>query len=350
MKNILLPAFAIIALSLIIACGGKNEKVETTTSTDNLMTVKSALVLRESVNDPILASGIVSSESEARPAFKTGGVIERTLVEEGAQVQAGQLLATLNLSEISAQVQQAQLALQKAERDLGRVRNLQKDSVATLEQLQNATTGVDIAKQTLAIAEFNKSYSEVRSPISGKVIKKIMNAGEIVGPGNPIYYILSNNTNDFVVKCGLADRDWARLKGGDRANIRLDAYPGEQFEAHISRLADVGNPTSGTFDAELKISTKGKKLATGLIAAVEMFPQASGAKAIIPIEALLEANGSQGFVMAADGQGIARKLPVTIAFLKGSQVVLASGLDGVTEVLTNGVQYVKEGQKVKVVR
>ena len=68
--------------------------------------------------EPIVASGLVSSAKEARLSFKVGGIINQMFVEEGQSVRKGQLLATLNLTEIDAQVNQAQLANEKAERDL----------------------------------------------------------------------------------------------------------------------------------------------------------------------------------------------------------------------------------------
>src|SRR5262245_23208964 len=95
----------------------------------------------------INASGQFTTDDEAMLSFKTGGVIERIFVKEGDAMRKGQMLTTLNLTEINAQVQQAQLAYEKAKRDYQRTMNLHNDSVATLEQLQNAKTGLDLAAQ-----------------------------------------------------------------------------------------------------------------------------------------------------------------------------------------------------------
>ncbi len=97
----------------------------------NSIAVRLAQVETQVINRPILASGLVASASEARLAFKTGGVIDRILVKEGQTVVRGQLLATLNLTEISAQVNQAKEGVAKAERDLNRVKNLYADSVVS---------------------------------------------------------------------------------------------------------------------------------------------------------------------------------------------------------------------------
>jgi multidrug efflux pump subunit AcrA (membrane-fusion protein) len=96
------------------------------------------------------------SDLESKPAFKTGGVIERTFFKEGDHVQEGQLLATLHMAEINAQVDQARKGVEKTTRDLARVKNLYADSVATLEQYQNVQTANDVSNETLKIALFNQ--------------------------------------------------------------------------------------------------------------------------------------------------------------------------------------------------
>ena len=84
------------------------------------MTVEIQPVSRKLLSEPIIASGLLSSKSEMKLAFKTGGMIRRIYVQEGQSVSEGQLLAELDLSEIDAQVRQSKLSLEKSERDLER--------------------------------------------------------------------------------------------------------------------------------------------------------------------------------------------------------------------------------------
>ena len=90
------------------------------------------------------------------------------------------MLATLQLTEINAQVQQAQLGVDKALRDYNRTLNLYHDSVATLEQVQNVKTGLDLARQQLSAVQFNRGYATIRAPKSGFVLKKMADAGQVV--------------------------------------------------------------------------------------------------------------------------------------------------------------------------
>ncbi len=340
MKNIL---FFAVALSLF-ACGKKEVsqgKIDETIAV-RLVPVETIVMPRN-----ILASGVVGSASEARLGFKIGGIIEQIYVEEGQNVVQGQVLARLNMTEIAAQVAQSQEGFAKAERDLGRVRNLYTDSVATKEQLQNAQTAFSVAQQNTKIATFNQSFAEIRASMTGKIVKKMMNEGEVVGAGTPVFFVVANTTNDWVVNVGLADRDWARLKIGDKAKISLDAYPEQTFEGKITQLAETADLQTGTFEAEIRlVPPQGIKLAAGLLAAVELMPIQEKAQTVIPLSALVESNGRNGVVYTVDNQQIAQKINVKLAYLAGEKVVVEQGLENIKNVVSAGSPYLSAGEKV----
>jgi RND family efflux transporter MFP subunit len=217
-----------LIITTVFACGKK--KTDKKTIADNeTVAVKLVDVSNANSTEPIKASGLISSLHEARLSFKTGGIIEKIFVKEGQNIAKGQLLATLNLTEINAQVSQAQENVSKIERDLKRVNALYRDSVATLEQVQNLTTALSVAKQSLQIAQYNQGYSKIYAPTNGVVVKKMMNEGELASSGSPVFFVNAAGANDWVVKVGIADKDWTRLKLGDKAEISLDAFPDVKF-------------------------------------------------------------------------------------------------------------------------
>ena len=336
---------------LLAACSSKPaaDQPETAASAPPLNTfhVRTAPVEQSTLDDAISVTGLVQSDTEAKPAFKTGGVIARTYVKEGDAVRKGQLIATLIMTEIEAQATQAKLAVDKAQRDLQRVRNLYADSIATLEQLQNATTALDVAMKAQQIAEFNVAYSEVRSPIDGKVIQELLREGEIAAPGMPVFYIMGVRASDWKLVASLTDKNWGRLKAGDKAVISFDAYPGWTLESRIERLSDIANPLSGTFDAEISLPSQDKRIAAGLLAHVDLFPADKQSYAVIPVEALVSSNGRTGVVFVPDN-GIARKRIIRIQRFAGERIAVESGLEGVTDVITAGSGFLEDGDKIAI--
>src|SRR3989339_2236405 len=120
-------------------------KKEETAATEDIIPVKVVELKKENVRRVITSSGQFSTDDETFLSFKTGGIIKTIFVKEGDAVKRGQLLAALELTEISAGVSQANAGYEKALRDYKRVDNLYKDSVATLAQLQDAKTGLEIS-------------------------------------------------------------------------------------------------------------------------------------------------------------------------------------------------------------
>ena len=173
--------------------------------------VETAAVVPANYRETVFATGKLSLEEEAKLSFKTGGVIKQIYVAEGQSVRQGQLLAELDLAEISAQTQQARLgqqqaeinvenaklALKLAERDFKNAKGLYRDSVATLEQLQNAEVQLDNARNQLqaaqkgvamsgeqvGVADFNLKYSRINAPSNGIILKKLAEANELAVPG-----------------------------------------------------------------------------------------------------------------------------------------------------------------------
>ncbi|WP_128546521.1 efflux RND transporter periplasmic adaptor subunit [Larkinella soli] len=300
-------------------------------------------------SEPVMASGVLSSSEEAKLSFKIGGIIQKTYVDEGQFVRKGQLLATLDLTEINAQVSQAQFASEKAERDLKRVKALYADTAATLEQLQNATTGSDVARQNLTITQFNRNYAQIRATVDGTVTRKLMNEGELASSGTPVFLVSSNRRNDWVVRVGVSDKDWARLKPGDRSVVHLDAYPDRTFTGTVSRLAQAADPMNKLYEVEVRIDPGPARFAPGLFAKVTLQPTLSRSYVVVPIEAIVEGDGKEGFVFTlADDRRHVRKLPIRIGFIDGDKVLVTNGLNADTKVVTAGSAYLTESVTVLV--
>ncbi|MFZ1705336.1 MAG: efflux RND transporter periplasmic adaptor subunit [Saprospiraceae bacterium] len=342
--------YSILGVFIMIycfSCKNSEEKLDKKSTIYNQETVvKTVKLTKYKESQSINAIGIVISESESKPSFKTGGVIQKTFVKEGSFVKKGQLLATLVMDEINAQVKQAEEGFYKSDRDLKRIQNLYKDSVATLEQKQNVTTAHEVAKKTLEIAKFNQQYSEVRAPISGKIVKQIMKSGEIIGPGTPIYAIMGVGNQDWKIRVGLVDSDWARTKINDVVDIQMDAYPGKIFKGFVSEKSSIGGSASGTFDVEITFKSQPDMLAAGLTAQISIQNKRESDFMVIPIEALVRSNGTQAEVFVIENKK-AKKLQVQIHKILGNQVSIAKGLEGVEEVITTGSIYLEEGESVK---
>ncbi|HVH67211.1 MAG TPA: efflux RND transporter periplasmic adaptor subunit [Gemmatimonadales bacterium] len=311
-----------------------------------VVAVRLAPVTVERIARPVTATGMLGPKEEVTLSFKIGGVIGRIRVDEGNVVQTGDTLAALDLSEIDAGVTRARSAADKADRDLVRAKRLYADSVATLEQVQNAQTGYDVARAELETASFNRRYAVIVAPAGGVILRRTAEPGELVQPGTPIL-TLGSRSRGAVVRAALADRDVVQVRRGDSAVVRFDALPDRPLVGTVTEIAAAADALTGTYRVEVTVPASG--LASGLIGEVEIRPAAIRPLALVPIAAVLEADGSHAtvFTVSADGQRAERRA-VTIGFLAGDRVAVLSGLEGVRAVVTDGGAYLDDGAKVRV--
>lgn len=293
------------------------------------------------------AIGIITNGQEAKPSFKTGGIVAATYFEEGDYVKKGQLMARLNLAEIEAQLQQASEALGKAERDKGRAERLYADSVATLEQVQNATTAVAVAKKTIEIIQFNKQYSEVRSPIDGRIVKQIVHAGEMAAPGMPVYAIIGTSGADWKIKAGFIDRDWVQLKPGQKATFTLDANPGKQYEVTLTEKAVIAGNASSLIDAEFSFKERPSDLAVGLLGKISINTHSNNYILSIPIECLTRSSDNTSYLYVNEN-GKARLRKIITGQLMEDRVEVLSGISAQDEIISTGAMYLEDGDVIKI--
>lgn len=339
------PLAAILVFGLA-RCG--HDAAATTPPADEPIPVNVQAVITGNRNKVLQYSGLIASNSEARLSFKVGGIISRIYVKEGDHITAGQLLASLDLTEINAQVQQASLSVEKAQRDEGRINNLYKDTVASLEQLQNAHTQSTVTAEALRIARFNQQYAQIRATSSGTILQKLMSEGEYASAGSAILLFNGTGQNDWVVRFGVSDKDWAALKKGDKASVTIDAYPDQRFTGLITKLAEGADPNGGTYAVEVTVVPAGHKLAPGLFCTLQLQPPSAQSFTFIPVSALAEGDDKTGFVYTLnEDRRTVKKIPIHISYLQGDLIAVSSGLENVQEVITDGVGYLTERSIVK---
>lgn len=349
MKKIQL--FSVIAVvSVLYSCTAEDKKKNPLGQAD-VIPVKISSVSALGLPQKISATGLVSTENEAKYSFKIGGVISRVFVEEGQFFRKGQLLATLNSTEIAAGLMQSNLGVEKAQRDYQRALNLYQDSVYTLEQLQNTKTALDIVHKEKEAVAFNAHYSKIYAASDGFVAKKIASEGEVIGLGMPV--LLINETkknNNYLLKVGVTDREWAVINPGQTATVTLDGYTDKKFDALVFRKSQAADPTLGSFQVELKLKLNDIKPAVGMFGKAEISTSQDENVKVIPYASLVEADGNKAFVFTPDGTNKVRKIPVTISRFDNQQVYLKEGLDGAKEIVISNSAYLNEKSTIKIIR
>jgi len=343
--------FTVAASALLFFSCSEPTKNTNPLGEQDIIAVKVADVSSLSMPSSITVTGLVGTEDQTNYSFKIGGVISDVFVEEGQFFRKGQLLATLNTTEISAGVAQSGLGVEKAKRDYERASNLYKDSVFTLEQLQNTRTALDISKKVKEAVAFNERHAKIYATSEGFVAKKIANEGEVVGGGMPVLLTNSvSSTNSYLLKVGVSDLEWTAIKIGQTAKVKLDGYPDQEFDATVLRKLQSADREIGSFQVELKLQLNSVTPPVGMFGKAEIVVGRDENYVAIPYSSLIEADGNKGFIFSTSGKSRVKKVPVNIVKIEKERVFISNKLEGIRQIVISNSAFLNEQSTIKIIK
>jgi len=338
--NLSLSVIALVCLSFV-AQAGEQSIVEQNTGAQ-AFPVHTEQVQYELVKRALYTSGKLVNKSQQRLSFKTSGRIKGIYVEEGQYVKQGQLLAELDQEEISAQVKQAESLYQDAQRQLKRLSQLHLKKLIPLAELQSAETQVDVSASNLRIAKFNQKHSSIKAPVSGTILKRLVEENEFVASFQASM-LLGAEKQGWIVRSKISDKDIIRVSVGDPALIHLDAYQHTPFSGFVSEVSAAADERSQLFEIEVALDPTTLRLHSGFIGQLELRPQSEDRIAWVPIEAVVEAKKGKAklFEVLANNQVVLKE--VTIGWLDSGKVAISQGIENDRYIVTRGATFLSEG-------
>lgn len=340
--------YTIVIGSLLIFSCGEQENSSVIHRKGDVIPVTLLELNKGSFTTSIPASGNWTTNDETILSFKVGGIVSRIYVEEGDEIKKGQLLATLNLTELEAGLSQAKIGFEKAKRDFERASKLYQDSVATLEQMQNAETALQLASEQLKAVEFNFQFAQIRASQNGFVLRKFINEGQQVFPGNPVLQTNGAKEDSWVLQVAINDVNWTQIEEGDSAHIEIGNNPEGYLLGKVVRKSQSADPATGAFSLEISPEKKDHlNLASGMFGRARIFPSKQAEGWEIPYESLLDAEGKEGFVFVTQDQRTVAKVPVKIGKISNQTVQVLSGLEDYPFLIVSGSAYLTNESEIQ---
>ena len=306
-------------------------------------------------------SGEVRARVESRLGFRVAGKLARRLVEPGQRVQAGQLLAQLDASDLQLSVDavRAQVEAARTQRDLAaaefrRFQSLKEQnfiSGAELErreaQLKAAQAQLDQAQAQLSVQSNQAAYGGLRADVSGVVTAIEAEVGQVLAAGTPVVRLAADGPRDVVFSVP------EHKVSGLRPGMAVRVQPWSEAPALAGRVREVSasaDPATRTFliKAALEGSTGLPLGATVNVAVPGLGGGGLEGKPVIKLPtSALRQEGQGSAVWLLDEASMTVKLqPVAVATFDGNQAVIASGLQPGMLVVATGVHVLSPGQKV----
>jgi multidrug efflux system membrane fusion protein len=344
--TLMLNAFAVLFLSTAIFSNAfADEDSLITPNAATAVTVEVVSVQYAEYAKAIRISGLLENKSEQSLGFKVPGLVSSVYVDEGQFVEEGQLLASLDLEEIDAEVAKSKSVLANAQRNLERFQSLQGQNALSIDQLQSAQTRVDVAQSDLTVSLFNRRYAVIKAPSNGRILNRALEPNELVQAGQAVFVFAAKKTG-WVLSTGITDKDIVRTQLGDKAELYFDAYPDQKFAAIVSEVAGRADANTQTFEIELRLSATDKNLLAGFVGHGRVYPAQKERLVLLPLTALLRADGKKAEVYVLDDNDQAYLRLINVAFIEGSHMAVRTGLKEGERIVIQGAPYLSEGLAV----
>ena len=328
-------------IPFLTGCQGNEEKLKV----HEPVKVKVVSVQTETYASPKRYSGTVEEKNGTSLSFATAGTVQTIHVRLGQQVNAGQLIATLDPTSTQNSYQAAQAVLEQAEDAYRRMKELHdKGSLPDMKWVE-VQSKLEQARSMEQIAKRKLDDCKLYAPFPGIIAEKSMEAGENVAPGMSVARLVT--ASSLVVKISVPETEMSSVQTGQKAEVTIKSLEGETFIAQIIEKGVVANPLSRTYEVKLKLEKSDEAIMPGMVAEVSLRPYKTDSRnlCVIPAHIVQIDERNQSFVWSVK-DGKAHKSIIVCDEYMADGVIVSSGLSANDSIIVEGQQKVCEGTEV----
>ncbi|MBI4460163.1 MAG: efflux RND transporter periplasmic adaptor subunit [Acidobacteria bacterium] len=334
--------------------------------------VEVATVRQGSLREHVSLVGSLKPKEQVEVMSKIAGRVTRVLVQVGDLVREGQLVAELEDDELQQQVLRAEASLsvaqamlaqrqaemENAEAEKRRGAELVEEGLIASQAWETIQTRSRVAESQVKLAQaqvqqaaadrdqlhIRDQQKQIRSPLSGSVGRRHVDAGVLVNPNVPIVSVLRLST--MVAQVNVPEQYLAKIRAGNRATVVIDALEGRTFSGTVARLSPVLDPGTRSASVEIEIPNPDGQLRAEMFARIQMDLGTERQALLVPREALVLQGERSGVHVLREDRVQFRPIQVGLSTDQGVEVL--AGLEPGVTVITRGSQNLKDGDTVMI--
>lgn len=295
------------------------------------------------INDKVTALGTGAALQEVTVLPKSSGTLTDVLVQSGARVTAGQVIARLDSTVEEIARDKAKLALEDAQRTMERNKALLQNDATPASQVQAVELAAKVAVLSLRSAEQDLADRSITAPISGVLGIIQVTPGNAVTAQTPIVTI--EDSSALLVNFWLPERLSGQVKTGDSAVLVPVARPELTLTAVVSSIDNRIDPNSGTFQVQARVANPDGSLQAGMAFTVAL---KFAGQTYVTVNPLAVQWGSSGAYVWRVVDGKADQVPVRIVQRNTENVLVAGEISAGDAIVTEGLDGLKPGAEVQV--
>ena len=349
-------------LCISVALTACKEKIETT---EVVRAIKTITVSDQATEQVRKFSGLVAAVDSSDLSFQVAGQVASVAVDIGDHVQKGQVLAVLDrepfeldvegvaseLEKARAQVVNATAEFERQKRVYAQGAGAQKDLDRAEYKFRAAKTAVNYQISRLNQAKRNLSKTSLKSPYSGTIASREVNAFEEVKVGQKVFEIDAKGKME--VQLAVPETTINRIAIDDPTTITFPTIPGESEKGRISFIGSAA-VKSNAFPVKVELINPNKKIKPGMTAEVNLFMADKNQQPgyLVPIQAILPAvDANQGYIFVYNAKtSSVKKTPCRFSGAQHGQAIVDEGLAAGDIIAVAGASFLADGLKVKLMK
>ena len=292
---LLLTLVIIVALAAWAMSGGKKEEQ---------ISFDTATVASANIQNSITATGTIEPVTSVTVGTQVSGIVSKLYVDYNTVVKKGQIIAELDKTNLTSQLNSAKTQLAVAQSQLNyqtanfnRYKTLFQKGLVAADEYENAQLSYKQAKEQMVSAkeevqraQTNLGYATITSPIAGVVLSKSVEEGQTVAASfsTPELFTIAQDLTNMQVVADVDEADIGDVREGEKVSFTVDAYPDDTFEGVVKQVRQEATTTNNVVTYEVVISAPNAdlKLKPGLTANVTIFTAERKGVLSVPSKAL----------------------------------------------------------------
>jgi len=346
-------------LLLLIVLPGCLDKQPPETPAPSQVTVQAPK--QEPVVDYLEITGTVSASKTVNLVARVVGYLETVNFKDGSYVEEGQLLFTIEPKSYEEVLALDEAQLNQAQAEYDRQQALIKQNATSTASVENWRSKRDQAAAQVELAKLNLSYTKVRAPFAGRIGRRLVDPGNLVGAGGATQLATLDQLTPIYVYFNLNEQDVLRVRqmmskqgiqpfsqvGTARVEAALRGEDGFPHQGVLDFTDSSLSPSTGTLQLRAVLKNEDKALFPGLFADVRI-PLGKPKPMLVVSDEAIGSDQQGEYVLVVNSSGVAERRNIEKGTLSPHGRVVRSGLSQEDRVIVAGLQNARPGAKVQV--
>jgi RND family efflux transporter MFP subunit len=311
------------------------------------MPVRAVIVSEQDLSRRVQVASPVEPLRSIQLAARTDGIVSEVSVEAGDRVEAGQILARLDVREQRAELARSQAALREARANFDRLERLREKNYVDEASFATARSELEVAESDVELWRTRVDFGRIVSPIDGHVIERMVEPGAAIGRLAPAFEL--SDLEQLVVRVGISELDLTQLQAGDQVPVRIDALDSQgPFQGTVRRIFPTAEDASRLVTVEIALPGAFERgVRPGYLARADVLVDFREDVLAVPAGAV--GVGDRSYVMVIDENNELVRRIVDTGVIRGPWREITGGLQPGDRIVSTNPIDLAEGDPVRVV-